>query len=51
MITVDASAEGVPVFLNGGDGAAVIQSETRIISTVGGEAIIIRSDEPPTTEE
>ena len=51
MITVDASAEGVPVFLNGGDGAAVIQSETRIISPAGGEAIIIRSDEPPTPEE
>ena len=31
-ITIDASTEGAPVFLNGGDGAAVIQSETRIIS-------------------
>ena len=51
VITVDASAEGAPVFLNGGDGAAVIQSETRIISPAGGEAIIIRSDEPPTPEE
>ena len=50
-ITIDASAEGAPVFLNGGDGAAVIQSETRIISPAGGEAIIIRSDEPPTPEE
>ena len=50
-ITIDASAEGAPVFLNGGDGAAVIQSETRIISPAGGEAIIIRSDEPPTSEE
>ena len=50
-ITSDASAEGAPVFLNGGDGAAVIQSETRIISPAGGEAIIIRSDEPPTPEE
>ena len=50
-ITIDASAEGAPVFLNGGDGAAVIQSETRIISPPGGEAIIIRSDEPPTPEE
>lgn len=50
-ITIDASAEGAPVFLNGGDGAAVIQSETRIISPAGGEAIIIRSDEPPTLEE
>ena len=40
--TIDASAEGAPVFLNGGDGAAVIQSETRIISLPGGEAIIIR---------
>ena len=26
-ITIDASGEGAPVFLNGGDGAAVIQSE------------------------
>ena len=43
-ITIDASAEGAPVFLNGGDGAAVIQSETRIISPAGGEAIIIRAD-------
>ena len=51
LITVEASAEGAPVFLNGGDGAAVIQSETRIISPAGGEAIIIRSDEPPTPEE
>ena len=51
VITVEASAEGAPVFLNGGDGAAVIQSETRIISPAGGEAIIIRSDEPPTPEE
>lgn len=50
-ITIDASAEGAPVFLNGGDGAAVIQSETRIISPAGGEAIIIRADEPPTPEE
>ena len=50
-ITIDASAEGAPVFLNGGDGAAVIQSEPRIISPAGGEAIIIRSDEPPTPEE
>ena len=50
-ITIDASAEGAPVFLNGGDGAAVIQSETRIISPAGGEAIIIRSDELPTPEE
>ena len=50
-ITIDASAEGAPVFLNGGDGAAVIQSETRIISPASGEAIIIRSDEPPTSEE
>ena len=50
-ITIDASAEGAPVFLNGGDGAAVIQSETRIIPPAGGEAIIIRSDEPPTPEE
>ena len=50
-ITIDASAEGAPVFLNGGDGAAVIQSETRIISPAGGEAIIIRSDEPTTPEE
>ena len=50
-ITIDASAEGAPVFLNGGDGAAVIQSETRVISPAGGEAIIIRSDEPPTPEE
>ena len=50
-IAIDASAEGAPVFLNGGDGAAVIQSETRIISPAGGEAIIIRSDEPPTPEE
>ena len=31
-ITIDASTEGAPVFLNGGDGAAVIQYETRIIS-------------------
>ena len=51
VITVEAGAEGAPVFLNGGDGAAVIQSETRIISPAGGEAIIIRSDEPPTPEE
>ena len=51
VITVDASAEGAPVFLKEGDGAAVIQSETRIISPAGGEAIIIRSDEPPTPEE
>lgn len=50
-ITIDASAEGAPVFLNGGDGAAVIQSETRIISPAGGEALIIRADEPPTPEE
>ena len=50
-ITIDASAEGAPVFLNGGDGAAVIQSETRIISPAGGEAIIIRADEQPTPEE
>ena len=50
-ITIDASEEGAPVFLNGGDGAAVIQSETRIISPAGGEAIIIRSDAPPTSEE
>ena len=50
-ITIDASAEGAPVFLNGGDGAAVIQSETRIISPAGVEAIIIRADEPPTPEE
>jgi len=50
-ITIDASAGGAPVFLNGGDGAAVIQSETRIISPADGEAIIIRSDEPPTPEE
>ena len=50
-ITIDASAEGAPVFLNGGDGAAVIQSETRIISPAGGEAFIIRADEPPTPEE
>ena len=50
-ITIDASEEGAPVFLNGGDGAAVIQSETRIISPAGGEAIIIRADEPPTPEE
>ena len=50
-ITIDASAEGAPVFLNGGDGAAVIQSETRIISPAGGEAIIIRADEPPTPED
>ena len=49
--TIDASAEDAPVFLNGGDGAAVIQSETRIISLPGGEAIIIGSDEPPTPEE
>mgnify|MGYP001385830357 CR=1 FL=1 len=50
-ITIDASAEGAPVFLNGGDGAAVIQSETRIISPSGSESIIIRSDEPPNPKE
>ena len=50
-ITIDASTEGAPVILEGGDGAAVIRSETRVISPAGGEAIIIRTDEPPTPEE
>lgn len=50
-ITIDANTEGAPVILEGGDGAAVIHSEPRVISPAGGEAIIIRTDEPPTSEE
>ena len=48
-ITIDASADGgVPVFIDGVSGVAVIKSEERIIAPAGGDSsIIIRTDEPP----